>query len=134
MRTKTGLSFLLVLMTVLIGAVSSSAQADTTPKKRLKSPAAVKGLIGGEAHDSYLIRARRGQTLTVQISWRREDDNRASFTVSRGADFFAAAPVKFGKESNKGKNWRGKIPATGNYYIYVVAYPTANYSLKVLLN
>ncbi len=112
---------------------TARAQNDTTPKKRLASPATAKGFIGGEAHDSYVIRARKGQKMSVQITWKREDNNRAEFTVSRSANFFNADSVKFGKESNKGKNWRGTVPTTANYYIYVVAHPTAKYTLKVTL-
>ena len=124
--------FVIVLTFVLFAAAGSvSAQTDVTPKKRLTSPATVKGYIGVEAHNSYVIRARKGQTLTVNISWRRVDDNRAEFSISRSANFYAGGLVKFGKTSNDGKRWSGKIPKTGNYYIYVVAYPTANYTLKV---
>lgn len=119
------------LTILLLAANFISAQTDKTPKKRLKNPAKVTGFIGGEAHDSYVIRARKGQTMTVQISWKREGGNRAEFTVSRSADFFSGEPVKFGK--GKGKVWTGKIPITENYYIYVVAHPTAKYSLRVLL-
>ena len=121
-------------LTILLFAVNVTwAQNDTTPKKPLNSPAVVNGFIGGEAHNSYVIRARRGQTMTVQISWKRTDDNRAEFTVSRSANFFNAESVKFGKESNNGKRWIGIIPKAGNYYIYVVAHPSARYTLKVKL-
>jgi len=119
-------------MTVLLIAPGFiSAQTDTTAKKRLRIPATAKGFVGGESHDSYVVRARKGQTMTVQISWRRKDDNRAEFTVSRSANFFNSAPVKFGKESDRGKRWSGRIPQTGNYYIYVVANPTADYTIRV---
>jgi hypothetical protein len=77
----------------------------------------VKGSIGGEAHDSYVIRARRGQKMTVRISWRSEDDNRADFSISRSPNFFGAEPVNFGEKSNDGKEWTNRIPTTGNYYI-----------------
>lgn len=123
----------ITLSILLFTASVSLAQSDTTPKKRLNSPATATGFIGGEAHDSYVIRAKKGQTLNVQITWKREDNNRAEFTVSRSANFFNADSVKFGKESNKGKTWRGKVLTTGNYYIYVVAYPSAKYTLKVML-
>jgi hypothetical protein len=116
---------------LLLCAIETLAQKDSTPKKRLTSPAVVKGVVGGEAHNSYVIRADKGQTMTVQISWRSKDSNRAEFMVSRSASFFDGAAVKFGKESDNGKSWRGKIPKSGNYYIYVVANPTANYTLKV---
>ena len=104
---------------------------DTTPKKRLRSPATVNGFIGGESHDSYVIRGRKDRTMTVQISWRIESDNRAEFTVSGMPDFFNSEPVSFGNQSNGGKRWSGKIPKTGDYYIYVVAHPTAHYKLSV---
>jgi hypothetical protein len=118
---------------LLAGTMAAWGQNDRTPKKRLKAPATVKGLIGGEAHDSFVIRARRGQTMTVQIYWKKENDNQAEFTVSRSANFFGGERVKFGKESNQGRRWQGKIPVTTNYYIYVVAHPSAKYSLKVNL-
>ena len=53
---------------LLVAAGIASAQTHSTPKKRLKSPAAVKGFVGGEAHDSYVIRDRKNQNLRVQIS------------------------------------------------------------------
>ena len=124
--------FAFIVSILLLGAANStSAQTDRTPKKRLTNPATVKGYVGGEAHDSYVIRAQKGQTLTVNISWRRKDDNRAEFTVSRSANFYAGGTVNFGVESMNGKRWRGKISRTGNYYIYVVAHTTANYTLKI---
>jgi hypothetical protein len=107
------------------------AQEDTTPKKRLRSPATVEGFIGGESHDSYVIRVRKGQVMTVQISWKPEGDNHASFTVSESPNFFTGEPIKFGKESDGGKRWTGKSPKTSEYYIYVVAHPTAQYTLGV---
>ena len=124
--------FALIVTIIFLGAVgSASAQTDRTPKKKLTSPATVRGFVGGEGHDSYVIRARKGQTLKVNISWRRKDNNRAEFTVSRSANFYGGSSVNFGVESMNGKRWRGKVSRTGNYYIYVVANPTANYTLKV---
>jgi hypothetical protein len=120
-----------VWLMILLTASLVFSQVDTTPKKRLRSPAIVKGFIGGESHDSYVIRARRGQTITVRISWRRSSDNRAEFSVSKSANFFNGDSVNFGKESEGGKRWTGKIPETRNYYIYVVAHPTARYTLRV---
>lgn len=79
------------------------------------------------------MRAAKGKTLTVQLSWREEAGNRADFTVSDVPGFFGAELVNFGKESDDGKRWTGKIPKTGNYYIYVTAHPDARYILKVSL-
>src|SRR5262249_11338498 len=135
MRMKLQQAFLLLipLTTLLLAADIARAQEYT---QRLRSPAKVSGLIGGESHDSYVIRARKGQTMTVQISWRRERDNElganhAEFFVGELPDFDGNGQVKFGKESNGGKRWSGKIPKTGNYYIYVMAYPTAHYTMRV---
>lgn len=128
-----------VLAALLLTANIAAAQEDTTlkdttPKKRLSSQAIVKGFIGGESHDSYVIRASKGRTMIIQISWRREGDNRAEFTIRKSHNFFDSEPVKFGKESDNSRRWTGKIPRTGNYYIYVTGYPAAHYTLKVSVN
>lgn len=127
-------SLLLVsLATLLLAAEVTAGQQST---RRLRSPATVRGFVGGEAHDSYVIRARKGQTMTVRLSWRHEHDNaqvanHAEFFVGDLPNFDADGLVRFGKESKKGKGWSGKIPKTGNYYIYVLANPTAHYTLRV---
>jgi hypothetical protein len=125
--------FVAALSILLIMARSTSAQEDSTPKKKLKSGAVVKGNIGGESHDSYVIYAQKGKMMTVEISWTPDGDNTASFTVSQLPNFFSSEPVKFGKTSKKGKRWTGKIPTTHNYYIYVMAHPIADYRIKVTL-
>lgn len=131
-RVTSRLSSVTMLTIALLAVAGSvSAQADRTSKKRIVSPASVSGYVGGEAHDSYVIRAQKGRTLTVNISWRRRDGNRAEFSVSRSANFYSSSPVNFGTESYNGKQWRGKIPRTGDYYVYVVAQPTAKYNLRV---
>jgi hypothetical protein len=59
------------------------------------------GLVGGEAHDSYVIHLRKGEMMTVEVSWRREHteqgDNHAEFFVSELPNF-GADGKKFGKE------------------------------------
>ncbi len=126
---KAGLSFFVAVLIFSAGS-SALAQTDSVRKKRLRSPAAVTGFVGGEAHDSYVLRARRNQTLRVQISWPGKG-RRAQFVVSRSADFFSAETVAGGRETSAGRTWAGKVPATGDYYIYVTAHPTAKYTLKV---
>jgi hypothetical protein len=129
MKLKTVSLLLIALATLLLTANIACAQDDTTPKQRLRSPSTVKGFIGGESHNSYVIRASKGQILSVQISWRREGENNAQFTVSESPNF--GGQVEFGKEFNNGKRWTGKIPKTEDYYIYVIAHPTAHYTLRV---
>lgn len=91
----------------------------------------MRGFIGGESHDFYVIRARKGRTMMLRLSWRREGDNRASFSVSESPDYYTGEPVKFGIEYDAGKRWVGRIPRSGDYYIDVVAHPSAHSTLKV---
>ncbi|HEX8847372.1 MAG TPA: hypothetical protein VF791_22200 [Pyrinomonadaceae bacterium] len=107
------------------------AQVETASPRRLQSLASARGFIGGESHDGYVVRARKGQLLTVRLSWLREGDNRASLAVSESSDFYAGEPVKFGTEYDNGRRWAGKVPRSGDYYINVVAHPSAHYTLKV---
>ena len=127
---KIGLTFFAAAI-LFLTVSATSAQTDTVRKKRLKNPATVKGFIGGEAHDSYVIRVRRNQTLKVQISWQGKGDRRADFVISKSPDFFAGDVLEGGSETKDGKNRTVKVRATGDYYIYVTAHPTANYTLKV---
>ena len=119
------------LTIALLTVVGAQAQTDSVEKVRLKNPAAVKGTVGGESHDGYVIRVRKNQTLKIQISWQAAEDNKAQFVVSRSADFFAGDVLEGGTETYDGKNRTVKIPATGDYYIYVTGHPTVNYTLKV---
>jgi len=109
----------------------AGAQVETSPPRILRSPATVRGFIGGESHDSYVIRARKGRTLTVRLSWRREGDNQTSFSLSESPDPYTGEPVKFGSEYDNGRRWVGRIPRSGDYYISVVAHPSAHYKLRV---
>ena len=132
--TGQGASLLLVAVATLLFAADIARGQEYV--KRLRSPATVRGFIGGESHDSYVIRARKGEIMTVLISWRREHDNavgdnHAEFFVGELPNYDGDGQVKFGKESNMGRRWSGKIPKTGNYYVYVNAYPTAHYTLRV---
>ncbi|SRR5258708_1536636 len=129
--------FIALAALLLVADFAGAQEAPQEYIKRLRSPATVKGFIGGESHDSYVVRARKSQIMTVQTSWRlqheetdNEGDNFVQFWVG-GLPHFNGEAVKFGKESNQGKRWSGKIPKTGNYYIYVVAHPYADYTLKV---
>jgi hypothetical protein len=130
-------SFLVfALATFLFGAADTAGAQDHT--RRLHSPAVASGLIGGESHDSYVIRVRKDQRMTVQISWRHEHDpetgeNRAEFFVGELPNFNGDGEVKFGRTSDNGQRWSGKIPRTGDYYIYVMAHPSAHYTLKATL-
>lgn len=131
-RVHRSILWLAAIAILGVAAHSTYAQEDTVPKKRLRSPAVARGEIGGESHASYVIRARKGQTLTVRISWKIEGDNKASFGVSKSASFFGGGEEeKFGKESDDGKKFVGRVPRTGDYFIYVTAHPLASFTLRV---
>ena len=65
---------LLAVMSLLPVANTSAAQIRPMFTKRLRSPASVRGFIGGESHDRYVIHVRRGRFLAVRLSWDREGD------------------------------------------------------------
>jgi hypothetical protein len=68
--------------------------------KPLPVEATVRGRIGGEAHDSYVIYARDGQTMTVNlVVGKGPEVSRAEFTVSRSDNFFGSEPIDFGQRS-----------------------------------
>lgn len=108
----------------------AGTQAPAPAPRRLRKSVPVRGFIGGESHDGYVVHARKGQTLTVCLSRRRDGDNRASLVVSESPDFYSGEAAKFGIEYNNGKRWVGRIPRSGDYYIGVVAHPSAHYTIK----
>lgn len=119
--------FFAAIAFISISGRTALGQPQIKPK-RLHAPTTVRGLVGGESNDTYVFRVRKGRQLTIQISWTKEDDNNASFGVS---DKLTLEPVSFGKESNGGRKWTGRVPRTGDYYVEVVAHPSAHYVLKI---
>ena len=120
-----------VRLIVILGVFAATTQGQPERKpKRLKAPATIKGLVGGEANDTYVVHVAKGRTLTVAISWKKEEDNTASFSVTDSKD---GGTISFGKETNGGRNWTGKVPKTADYFIEVVAHPSAHYVLKVIV-
>src|SRR4051812_1968801 len=111
------------LLLLLVLATGVFTQPRTKPK-RVQAPATIRGLVGGEANDTYVVQVRKGRQLTVEISWKKEDDNTASFSVTDSRD---GGTISFGKESDGGRKWTGKVPRTGDYFIEVVAHPSAHY-------
>ena len=135
MRLKLKSTYLLLVACSILLFTVNVAHAQEQAHQ-LRSPATARGFIGGESHDSYAIHVRKGQVLTVQISWVHKHDadlgdNNAEFFVGELPGFNGDGQVKFGHESNNGRQWSGKVTKTGVYYIYVTAHPAAHYTLKV---
>ena len=122
---------MVAVLFILLVTTPAWSQEDTTRAKRLSSPAVARGVIGGESHDTYVIKAKKGRLMTVHLSWKREADNHADVTISTEANFFNAQQVDFGQWDSAQKRWTGKIPKTQDYYLYVVGHPTVHYTLKV---
>ena len=110
--TKISLT-VFVVMILLFTVSDAQAQTDSVEKVRLKSPATVKGEIGGESHNSYVIRVRKNQTLKVQITWKEKGDRVAHFIVSRSDSFFEGEVIR-GISTYNEKNWHSKIRKTGD--------------------
>jgi hypothetical protein len=115
---------------VLLSTASVCQAQPETPKQRLRSPATVRDGIGGEAQNHYVIRAKKGQRMTITFSWTKEGDNTADFGVAPDSE--TGEPLE-GQSSNDGKRWTGRIPRTGDYLISVWAHPSAQYRLSVVL-
>lgn len=122
------------ILVLLIGSAPFSgpmySQSPEPAVRRLHGAASVRGVIGGESHDIYVIHVKNGQTLSVKVNWRRSGDNHADFELSRSPDF-SGEPVKFGKTTGDGSRFSGRVPATGDYFISVTGYPTVHYRLRV---
>jgi hypothetical protein len=127
-----------VISTSLIGCLtlfftSASYGQDITSKTisfpRGRNVTAVNDFVGGEIIRSYIVRAKEGQTLTITLT---SPEKRAEFSVSTEE---LGSQVSFGRETQtrRSRQWAGKIPKTGNYYISVTAFPSANYSLRFKL-
>jgi hypothetical protein len=124
---------IVIFAVIVVFSATVYASAQTQYKaKRLRLPVAVKGYIGGEGQAHYVFRVRRGQRINVRISWIKEADNNASFSVSGARDFEGDDKfIKSIRKTDGGKHWTGIAAATRDYYTYVVAHPSADYTLRI---
>ncbi|MBI3651873.1 MAG: hypothetical protein HY231_12705 [Acidobacteria bacterium] len=117
----------MVIVVLLCAASMTSAEG---AKKRIKFPKGFSGvtLQGGVIRgdrDEYLLKAGKGQTLTVKIT-----------SLENNAVFQIYAPnrktLKGAGEGEDVRNWKGKLPLTGDYRIIVGGTRgNASYSLSV---
>lgn len=90
-----------------------------------KKTVTVKGTVGGEYHDSHRVHFTEGTIAIINLT---ATGGRAEFIISE-EEF--GEPVSFGKETNNGRTWVGRVPRTGDYFISVVAHPIAKYKLTL---
>ena len=88
----------------------------------------VRGQVGGEEHDGYLVELEANRAVKITLVAK---GGRAKFKLCDSDNFFETGPVPFGKTSPNGRSWTGTIPVRKLYYIYVVAYPDARYTLSL---
>jgi hypothetical protein len=122
-QTLTCITALFLFTNLTLAQEDQEARGICFPQE--SKTAVIRGFIGGESHDSYVLHLRAGRKVTVRITSR---GNRAGFSVST-SEF--GEPVNFGKETDGGMTWSGTIPQTGVYFISVTAHPQARYTLKV---
>ncbi|MFS8086664.1 MAG: hypothetical protein ACMG6H_13610, partial [Acidobacteriota bacterium] len=110
--------------------VTGLAQEEPKPKRlripRGKHSVVTRGLVGGEATDYYLVRARAGQKLTVRAT---SPLKHTQVNVSPEAD-----DVHFANEPERSDltRWTGTAPRTGDYLISVNVYPGGeHYTLRI---
>ncbi len=101
------------------------ARMSVAPKIRLQNGESVDGYVDVDNYDGYIINARKGQMLTVRI---RRASN-VSLKISQTGNYYRAVQLGGGKFSNGGRRWTGKIPASGDYYIFVNARQPVNYKI-----
>jgi hypothetical protein len=120
-------AFFLASLLLLMMTLTASAEG---VKKRIKFPkgfsgVTLKGSVLRGDSDTYLLKAGKGQTMTVKIT-----------SVENNAVFQIYAPnskaLKGAGETDDAKHWRGKLPLPGDYQIVVGGTRgNASYSISV---
>lgn len=118
------------------------------PGKRLnlkndKGTLSVRGVVGGDSQDRYVINLTPGKKMTVTL---QSDQNKGEFSLCdikggfgdsdkcvEGANAITKNATRSRRAKyNQFKRWVGKIPKSGDYGISVVAYPgSAKYTLII---
>ena len=117
---------------LLLCAASLFAQEDQTETLKFakgSSSTTVSGAVIHGTRNNYLVGAKAGQTMTVVIHSKQKEGD-ATFTIYLPGSTTATLPGA--GESDEGKRWEGKLPATGTYTISVgPGWGNGTYSLDV---
>jgi murein DD-endopeptidase MepM/ murein hydrolase activator NlpD len=115
-----------------IPAAATSTPTPTPAPTRIKFAtgavsATVTGTVTSPQRPQYVLRALKGQLMTVEIT---SKDNRANFAVQGVSD---GQPLK--RLENESRKWSDKLPATQDYLLTVAALPdsTASYTLTITI-
>jgi hypothetical protein len=120
--------FFFVFAILVLVSHSLIAQDEPQPSKRVRLitalPTEVSNTVGGHYVDSYVVHLNKGQRLHVQVEKKTEHSKVCFDTVLAGTE------TRFGSDLSE-NSWSGVAPKTDDYEIRVIAYPVANYSLRV---
>jgi hypothetical protein len=122
----TKIRALLVAALLLMTAITSPAQSDRTMRIRFargRTTKVIKDAVVRGTQDRYLLRAGRGQTLTVHIT--SLEDNAVFDVYAPGSRH----PLDGAQET---VDWTGELPRNGDYVISVGGTRgNATYTLEV---
>jgi hypothetical protein len=122
-------SRLLIFTVLLLFANTLYAQDEPLASKRVypvSLPIEVSNTVGGTHVDSYVVQLKKGQELQVQVE-NKTEHSKVSFDV-----VLAETEKRFGSDLSE-NSWSGVVPKSGDYEIRLIAYPAANYKLRVYL-
>lgn len=122
MKIISSIILFFVLFVSSVGAQEAGISSERIT--RIHPPTVIVDTIGGDNHNVYVVRLRKGQRLRLKI-----------VNQTKGAHVYfdtiwAITDKRFGKDLSE-SSWSGVAPKTGDYWIRVVAYPVATYKLKV---
>jgi hypothetical protein len=90
--------------------------------KRGASSATLEGTVTISLPDTYVVGARAGQVMTVQLTSPRKSVN-----------FLVSSPVSTSLIADNTRSWTGPLPETGDYTIIVQADARATYTMTITI-
>ena len=128
MEDKGRIRALVVVALLLVTAISVPAQSDRTRRVRFargRTTTVIKDAVVRGTRDRYILRASRGQTLTVHIT--SLEDN-AVFDIHR----LGSSQTLDGAQETM--DWTGELPRNGDYVIVVGGTRgNATYTLEITI-
>ena len=90
--------------------------------RRGASSATVQGTVTISLPDTYVVGARAGQVMTVQLTSPR-----------RSVNFLVSSPITTSLIADNTRSWTGTLPETGDYTIIIQADARATYSMTITI-
>lgn len=117
----------IIIASILLATVTlATAQSGTTRRVRFpkgRTTTVLKGAIVRGTEDRYILRAGRGQTMTVRLT-----------SVEDNAVFEVFAPNSGRSMAGAGTDWTGELPRAGDYTIVVSGTRgNATYTLEITI-